>query len=298
MKLIDKKRILIFISICCIFLAIITPIWDKTGNDILLVLMMFTPMFSTILTRIITKEGFHQLNLRLHFKKHWQSYLFAWLGVIALSFIGCGIFYLFNQQSFSPLHSGAAVQEHLTTSSGYLAFFAKTIPLAIIMNPLVGLLQCFGEEFAWRDYILPKLSTGFTKSKATLLTSLLWGLWHAPIVALGFNYGTEHPIAGVLAQILFCVVIGNIFAYLFFRTHSIWPVVLAHAALNAIDKFTPSFLFQSLSVKTNPFVGPDLTGVIGGVGLIIASIICFKKILAMKEPAEVMNEQLSQQMNV
>lgn len=35
---------------------------------------------------------------------------------------------------------------------------AVLIPLTILVNPLMGILQCLGEELAWRSYLLPRLS--------------------------------------------------------------------------------------------------------------------------------------------
>lgn len=146
------------------------------------------------------------------------------------------------------------------------------------MNPIMGIPQCFGEEFAWRGYLLPKLAQLFNRRVANIFTNILWGLWHAPIIMTGFNYGTSSLFSAVLAQIILCMVLGNIFSFLFFKTKSICPVVLAHASINAIDKFTPQNLFTDQSNNLNLFIGPNLVGLIGGVGLIITSIICLNKL--------------------
>ena len=56
-------------------------------------------------------------------------------------------------------------------------------------EPLMGLVQCLGEEAGWRGYLLPKLLEFMKPWKAVLLTGVIWGLWHAPVIACGFNYG-------------------------------------------------------------------------------------------------------------
>ena len=104
------------------------------------------------------------------------------------------------------------------------------------------------------------------------MTGVIWGIWHAPIVAAGYNYGEEHPLLGIAAMIVFCVVIGTIAGFLFFKVRSVWPVVLFHAALNGIGLYTASTLFMERD--PNAFIGPDLTGVLGGAGFILAAAFC------------------------
>ena len=64
-------------------------------------------------------------------------------------------------------------------------------------------VQCLGEDAGWRGYLLPKLLEFMKPWKAVLLTGVIWGLWHAPVIACGFNYGTAHPIAGIFAMVVF-----------------------------------------------------------------------------------------------
>lgn len=93
---------------------------------------------------------------------------------------------------------------------------------------------------------------------------------------MGYNYGTGHPILGIFAMIIFCIVIGIISSYLFYKTKSIWCPVIFHASLNGIDKFAPSDLFMSKA--PNLFIGPDLLGIIGGIGFAIIAVVLFAKL--------------------
>ncbi|WP_243124382.1 CPBP family intramembrane glutamic endopeptidase [Clostridium sp. AWRP] len=56
---------------------------------------------------------------------------------------------------------------------GYYKLLFKMIPVAVAINPIMCLAQCFGEEFAWRGYLLPKLCKIFSPWKATLLTGVI-----------------------------------------------------------------------------------------------------------------------------
>ncbi|AGY76231.1 MULTISPECIES: hypothetical protein [Clostridium] len=46
--------------------------------------------------------------------------------------------------------------------------------------------------------------------------------------------------------------------------------------MNSIDLFPPSSLF--MSKEENPFIGPNITGVIGDIGFVVLAIICFTRI--------------------
>ena len=70
-----------------------------------------------------------------------------------------------------------------------------------------------------------------------LATGAIWGLWHAPLIAMGYNYGTPYPgfpVVGILAMVLFCTGFGTLLCLLRDVTNSVWPCALAHGALNAV----------------------------------------------------------------
>ena len=172
---------------------------------------------------------------------------------------------------FSPLQSAFAIQESIISTSELLKTLCILIPLAIIVNPIMGMIQCFGEELGWRGYLLPKIGEKLSPLSASVFTGVIWGLWHAPIIAMGYNYGTNNPIAGIFAMTVFCTVLGIISGFLTYKVRSIWPAVLFHASINGMDRWAPSTLF--MSKKPNMFLGPDLLGFIGGLGFIIIDVV-------------------------
>ena len=132
--------------------------------------------------------------------------------------------------------------------------FTFEFTLALLFN----MLFTFGEEFGWRGYLLPRLAP-LGGVRAALITGIIWGLWHAPLIVLvGYNY-PGHPWLGVGMMVVFSVALSLIFAWLRFRSGSVWPSTLAHAAVNGQAGFAIIFLSRADSLVAAP---------IGIIGLI------------------------------
>jgi len=117
------------------------------------------------------------------------------------------------------------------------------------------------------------------------LSGIIWGLWHAPLIAMGYNYGKNYlgyPVTGILAMTLFCVFFGMFLSWLAIQVRSAIPAAIAHGALNGFASIGIFFLKNG----PDPLVGPFPTGLIGGIGFIVAGIICFKQINSTGFPME------------
>lgn len=102
-----------------------------------------------------------------------------------------------------------------------------TLPAAAFIN----LVPALGEELGWRGWLLPRLMP-LGAVPAILISGVVWGLWHAPLILLGYNYPEVPPAVGLAAMVGTCIVFGAVFGWLRIRSDSIWPAALAHAAFN------------------------------------------------------------------
>ena len=102
---------------------------------------------------------------------------------------------------------------------------------ALPINSLVSALATLGEEIGWRGWLLPNLRPLGTWP-ALLLSGVIWGVWHAPLILLGYNFGYA-DLRGVGLMIIFCVFLGALLGWLRLRTATIWPCVLGHSAVNS-----------------------------------------------------------------
>ena len=93
-----------------------------------------------------------------------------------------------------------------------LSGFAKLPPFAIL-----GLLAPFAEEVFFRGFLLAALVPVFGGLRGALVSSSVFSVAH-------LNVGTLFPI----------FVMGMLLAWLYLRTGSLWPPVVAHSAQNLI----------------------------------------------------------------
>ncbi|WP_285761887.1 CPBP family intramembrane glutamic endopeptidase [Nocardiopsis ansamitocini] len=144
----------------------------------------------------------------------------ALLGVYPADFVNFSAF----QQTLNA-QTGAA---GLPLSIGVLvALQVLLLPMAAFIN----LVPALGEELGWRGWLLPKLMPLGTPT-ALLAMGVVWGLWHAPLILLGYNYPDAPGWLALTAMVGMCIPIGAVFGWLRLRSGSVWPAALAHAAFN------------------------------------------------------------------
>ena len=65
-------------------------------------LCMLFPALCSILTRLVTKEGFSEMYLKPRLKGHWRYYLAGLIGPSVLTAIGAAFYFLLFPDQFDP----------------------------------------------------------------------------------------------------------------------------------------------------------------------------------------------------
>jgi membrane protease YdiL (CAAX protease family) len=259
---------------------------------ILATVYMWAPALSHVLTRLITREGWRGLYLSPRWVHSWVYLCGAWFVPAMLVTAGAYLyFFLFPQDHDRTYQSVQAMIDQLAAASGRkitiapFDYMAVQIASAAFLAPIANVISTFGEEFGWRAYLQPKL-LAFGYRKAMILTGVIWGVWHWPIIAMGYNYGLDSPgfpWAGMLAMVWFTIQLGVLFGWLTVRSRTVWPAVIAHAAVNGAVGIP--FLFAhvklvaaagvpvfSFAAKTMPLLGPALTGLVAAIPMTALSL--------------------------
>lgn len=136
-----------------------------------------------------------------------------------------------------------------------------SMPFGALFNAILA----FGEEIGWRGWLLPALRPLGTWP-ALIGTGVVWGLWHSPLILLGYNFGRT-DWTGVAFMVLGCVAWGVLFGWLRLRSGSVWPAVFGHGALNASGA-----TFMLLAASGAP-LDPALVSPLGAAGWIVLGLI-------------------------
>ncbi len=254
-----------------------------TGVTLALVLLasgyMWGPALAHIITRLITKMGWKNTFLKPKLKKGWPFWLIGWFGPGVLTLAGAALFFILMPDSFDPQ---LTVLTNQLKSAGVSAelinpvqFILGQTVAAFLLAPILNLIATFGEEFGWRAFLIPSL-TKFGNRKALLLSGIIWGVWHWPVIMMGHNYGLDYPgfpWLGMLVMVWFTISVGILFGWLTLRAESVWPAVFAHGALNGIAAIGLFFVKEPFSM----ILGPSPVGLIGCLPFtILAAIILVK----------------------
>ncbi|WP_156761649.1 CPBP family intramembrane glutamic endopeptidase [Microbacterium karelineae] len=133
------------------------------------------------------------------------------------------------------------------------------LPLGVVMSSVAA----FGEELGWRGYLTTALAPlGFWPS--ALLIGVVWGLWHAPIILLGYNFGRTDAL-GLVWMCVFTIIVGVLLQWSRYFTRSVWPAAIGHGALNATFAYP---LFWA-----TPDMDPLLGSAVGLPGWILMAVL-------------------------
>jgi uncharacterized protein len=247
------------------------------GQLVVLAAMWVPTLAAVITVRFITHEDADRFGLRLG---RIRPYL-IWMALMPLLFaLIYGISWAlglatpdFGMTAFMAMmvRSGADLSDAPPAAVIVpLLFFASAITV-----PCVNSLVALGEEIGWRGYLLPRLMP-LGKPAAYTLTGVIWALWHAPIILIGFAY-PGYPVAGILAFIVLVSALNVIENELYLAYGN---TTLLAAWIHGLFNSQKLGIWNLIFIGINPLLG-GYTGLIGmlvfwGVALIVLRLFAVK----------------------
>jgi membrane protease YdiL (CAAX protease family) len=293
-KTIDLRRIAVFVILAfaiawtgglVIFLTGGLVNSPRIGGGFTLAILVLTivymgaPAVAHLLTRLVTREGWHDLYLRPKLRRGWAFWIICWFAPPLLIYLGAAVFFVLFPETYDPtlgtvrkMLDAAVGGQSLARVDPWTVVISQTL-FAVLIAPLINAIPILGEEFGWRAYLQPKLMP-LGGRRAILLTGVIWGVWHWPVIAMGYNYGFNYPGApwlGPIAMIWFTIVFGTLIGWATLRAGSVWPAVVGHGALNGMAGIV-AFFVQG---QPNTLLGPSAVGVIGSIGFAAVALILF-----------------------
>jgi membrane protease YdiL (CAAX protease family) len=194
-----------------------------------LVTVMFVPLFSAVITvKFVAKGSLRSYGIAKGAFRHYLCALLYPFAVIALGLV------------FVWITNAAPIDLSLTR---YMQLFPHAAQLSqvplyltvinLILAPFINFIPAFGEEYGWRGFLLTKLIQRTGLFRGLMLTGAIWGLWHAPLILMGYNYPHHADVLGVASFTVWTILAGFFLGWLRLKSNSAFPAALGHGAINA-----------------------------------------------------------------
>lgn len=188
-------------------------------------LLMWAPGIAGILTRLLRRESFADLGLRLG---GWRGV--RWLAVALLLPTAVGLV-AYSVGWLSGLAEGPLPSTRSPELSPWLVVLFRWA-IVLPLGTAVGFLMATGEELGWRGTMLNRLVDA-RAPRPVLLSGVIWAMWHVPLIVSGQYASGSNALLSALLFVVMVVSISVVMARMQWRTGSVWIACVFHAAWNA-----------------------------------------------------------------
>ena len=250
-----------------------------------IMIAMWVPALATfITTRFITKEKLS--STLFSFGPSVKPYLFTALAIPVVFIVTYLLTWALglgkpDWQLTSFFELIATTGTDMSTAPSPSVILTLLFVISLFAAPFINSIAAFGEEWGWRGYLLPRLMP-LGKWKAYLLVGVIWGLWHAPLIAIGFNYpGT--PVLGIVMMVLLTTALGIFINEMTLHYQSAILAGWIHGVFNSQAYGIWRMLLFS---GTNPVLG-GITGLVGIVVIALMGLLTMRRLKSTEASAAV-----------
>lgn len=148
--------------------------------------------------------------------------------------------------NFRLLVTTTIIQIFIFASSVYMVSIQKGIAIISLFDfsfPTVISAFFFtliqgptGEESGWRGYLLPVIEKKIGVVKGSLVVSLIWSFWHAPIWFLGTGYSGTDLIKYIIVFVICITSLGFIIGICFYCCKNLFVPIWIHFLFNFLGE--------------------------------------------------------------
>ena len=262
-----RRGLAIYFAVLLPLTAAFEAIIIMRGDLWVIPALMWTPAAASVVARLVLREGFADVSFRLGGRRGWMAIGLALIFPIVIGVVAYGIAWTSGLAGFSPKPL-ELVAPYVGEDTSPVVVFVINLVVAATILTIYSARTAAGEEIGWRGYMLTRLiDAGFPNP--ILVSGLIWGLWHVPLI-LGGVYLVGPPPA--LTALLFMgthTAVSFVYARLRLETGSIWPAIALHAAWNAIIQIA----FDPASTGTGATLWIGESGILVTLTMVVAAII-------------------------
>ncbi|MEM9495577.1 MAG: type II CAAX endopeptidase family protein [Pseudomonadota bacterium] len=215
---------------------------QRGTTSILMAAVMWSPGVSALLTCLLMKRPISGLPWR------WGGWGWGWFAWSFPIVYGLAIYlpvwiYNLGGSSFGNVETLSGWTEQLlgTSEPNVIASSAYLVILATA-GMVAAASRALGEEIGWRGLLIWEMRKVMPFWAVGLLSGTIWAVWHWPaILFTDYNAGTGSFLLQVFIFTMAIMPQGIVYAYVTFRSESLWPAAILHGSHNLFIQriFTP-----------------------------------------------------------
>lgn len=228
-KSMKNKALFLYI----LFMFLVTGIAPLLSEIAVGIYLPSAIVFAGIVAIVLQKRIHHGKFVKMGFRLNRNALIGIGIGMLftmAFVFINYGLPYYLGVERFTLNEESLSAAANLPP--------LDTVLILIVIGTIYFLAALFGEELAFRGYILPKLEDRYGNVKAIILCSVIFALWHLPVFYSAYTGGASE--SGWISLAMAIVRIGIIVApicILYLTTRELYGVSLYHALIDVFYYF-------------------------------------------------------------
>lgn len=254
--------------------------------------MMYTPTLAAVVSaKVVERQPKVLLDLGIWPVASWRRLLTSIaiaFGVVLAVVLGALVTSALAGTYAFDLRTFRGASEYFAAQFAAVGKAGQTLPLpiwvlvvvdlaALPLNSVISSLLALGEEIGWRGFLYPRLRAKLGDTFAVVAVGVIWGVWHAPLLLLGYNYPSLAPGWRLVWMSVFCIELTAVLAWVRQRSRSVWPAAIGHGTVNASLALTALMLGASPELRT---ASASLMGWAGWpVGIALAAWLLWRRAL-------------------